>query len=190
MGEPLAKLMFAGAAFACMAATSPPVQPAPIWSPTKRAEIRSMPIERAIESFRTLCVNTFPDADSFDRAAAASDLGFARVPATQRGRRAWTSRYGDLTFVEQRYWPGAPTLPHCSFDLAITGQHSSDTITQAIEQTLVRGRGARREMTLGTNWRLQRMGRNHMLVLTYLAPFDDRRLLTLQVKRVPNDWPL
>lgn len=182
------RLLLAGAALTSFSATAQPVQPPPPWSPTKRTAFSSLSMDRALAAFRSLCLDTFPDAEAFDRAAAASDLAFTRVPDTPRGRRTWTSRYGDLNFVEQRYWPGAPTLPQCNFDLAIGGGTTSEALVAAIGQRLAGG-AERSDLPVGANWRLGPMGPGHRRMLTYLAPFDDPRLVTLSVERVPDNWP-
>lgn len=183
----MARLLLAAAATSCLAAAQP-AQPPPPWSPTKRVSFTPLPLERALAAFQTLCLDTFPDADALDRAAAGSDLGFTRVPGTLRGRRTWTSRHGDLNFVEQQYWPGAPTLPQCNFDLAISGDQTSEGLIRAIEERLA-GEAERSDLPVATRWRLGRMGLGYRRVLVYLAPFEDRRLLTLQVVREPTGWP-
>lgn len=175
-------------ALAAATASAQPAQPPPPWSPTKRDRIGVLSVDRALAAFRTLCLATFPDAEAFDRAAAASDLGFARVPGTLRGRRAWTSLYGDLNFVEQRYEPDAPTLPQCNFDLALSGRQSRDELTRRIEAELAGG-AERRELPAAIVWRLGRMNGQHWRTLRYMTPFEDPRLVTFSLSRVPDDWP-
>jgi hypothetical protein len=175
-------------AFAAVTASAQPAQRPPPWSPTKRAQISILTVDRALAAFRTLCMETFPDAEAFDRAAAASDLGFARVPGMPRGRRAWTSSYGDLSFVERLYEPGAPTLPQCNFDLALSGRQSRDELTRRIEAEFAGG-AERRELPAAVVWRLGRMNGRYWRTLRYKTPFEDDRLVTFGLSRDPDDWP-
>ena len=80
-------------------------------------------------------METFPDPAAFDRAAAASDLGFTRGEHPERGEQEWTSRHGQIILRQaqrrdadarrdQREGRGARRrwLARCDFWVAIEEQ--------------------------------------------------------------------
>lgn len=78
----------------CAPAASP-AAPAPI-----SIQPPSLSVERALSSFRDLCMSGFPDGEAVERAAKASSLGFLRMESGLIDSQDWISRSADLGSTE------------------------------------------------------------------------------------------
>ena len=122
---------------------------------TERQPVRlaPLPAARALGAFRDICMADFPDPAGFDRAAAASDLGFVRSERAERDSPEWSSRHGRIVLHgaerrsvqsrrerrRERPGPGARGprlrwLARCDFWMAVRGAARSERL----------GRGDRR----------------------------------------------
>lgn len=173
---------------------------------TERQPVRlaPLPAERALGAFRDICMAGFPDPAAFDRAAAASDLGFTRSERAERDSPEWSSRHGQIVLhgaerrsVESRRerrregrGPGARGprlrwLARCDFWMAIEERLDQGALVAAIGAELAPNARPREEI-LGVSWLLESPRQDAVLKLVYIpSTDDDPRLFTLSLQLLP-----
>ena len=190
-------------AAAFLAASQPagePLDEAP-FSERQPVRLAPLPTARALAAFGDICMATFPDAAAFDRAAAASDLGFVRAESAARGEQEWSSRHGQIILRQargrdddarrdRRAGRGARQrwLVRCDFWVAIEEQLAEAALVAAIGAALApRSRPA--EEILGYSWDLESTDPATSLKLVYLPSNDDPRIFTLSLQRLAEGQP-
>jgi hypothetical protein len=193
------------ALFLALQAAAPPAQPAPPEQELSSAQpvrLAPLPVARALDAFRAICIETFPDPAAFDRAAAASDLGFTRSERSGRGEQEWTSSHGQIILRQahgrdaearrdRREGRGARRrwLARCDFWVAVEEQLSTPQLLAAIGGQLLGGRVQAVEEIVGASWDLGAMDAGDSLKLVYLPASDDNRLFTLSLQRLRDNPP-
>lgn len=87
---------------AAQPATVPPGEPeTEELSASQPVRLTPLPIGRAFAAFRDICMAGFPDPDTFNRAAAAADLGFVRNRGNDR-TIDYSSRHGQIVMRHGR----------------------------------------------------------------------------------------
>src|SRR5688500_19098410 len=66
------------------------------FSERQPVRLAPLPAERAFAAFRDICMMHLVDPAGFDRAAAASGLGFVRADEPRRGTQEWSSVHGQV----------------------------------------------------------------------------------------------
>jgi hypothetical protein len=174
---------------------------------TERQPVRlaPLPVARAPGAFRDICMAGFPDAAAFDRAAAASDLGFVRSERAERDSPEWSSRHGRIVLhgAEQRSrearrerrrgepgggarrGPRLRWLARCDFWMAIEERLDEAAVVRAIGAQLAPDVRPREEI-LGVSWLLESPRQDAVLKLVFLpSTDDDPRLFTLSLQLLP-----
>ena len=167
-----------------------------------RVRLAPLPVARALGAFRDICMTPFPDPAAFDRAAAASELGFVRSERAERDSPEWSSRHGQIVLhgaerrsVEsrrerRRQGPGARGprlrwLARCDFWLAVEERLDERALIAAIGDRLAPNVQPREEI-LGVSWLLDSPRHDAVLKLVYLpSTEDDPRLFTLSLQLLP-----
>lgn len=192
------------ALFLALQAGAPPAEAAPPEQELTSAQpvrLAPLPLARALEAYRTICMATFPDPAAFDRAAAASDLGFTRGEHPERGEQEWTSRHGQIILRQaqrrdadarrdQREGRGARRrwLARCDFWVAIEEQMPTAELLAGIGRQLTGGRVQAVEEIVGYSWDLG-TAEGQSLKLVYLPSSVDDRLFTLSLQRLGEIRP-
>lgn len=179
-------------------ATAPPE---PELTSAQPVRLAPLPAVRALDAFRAICMETFPDPAAFDRAAAASDLGFTRGEHPERGEQEWTSRHGQIIFRQaqgrdaearrdRRDGRGARRrwLARCDFWVSIEEQLATPELLAAIGRQLTGGRVQADEEIVGFSWDLGTT-EGYSLKLVYLPSSVDDRLFTLSLQRLGDIRP-
>jgi hypothetical protein len=181
-------------------ATAPP-EPEPELTAAQPVRLAPLPLARALEAYRAICMEAFPDPAAFDRAAAASDLGFTRTEHPERGAQEWSSRHGQIILRQargreadarrdQREGRGARRrwLARCDFWVAIEEQLPTPELIAAIGRQLTGGRVQAEEEIVGYSWDLGTT-EGYSLRLVYLPSSVDDRLFTLSLQRLGDIRP-
>ena len=161
-----------------------------------------LPLARALDAYRTICMETFPDPAAFDRAAAASDLGFSpRASIPSGASRNGPRRHGQIILRQaqrrdadarrdQREGRGARRrwLARCDFWVAIEEQMPTAELLAAIGRQLTGGRVQAVEEIVGYSWDLGTT-EGQSLKLVYLPSSVDDRLFTLSLQRLGDIRP-
>ncbi len=190
-------------AAACLVALQPadePLEESP-FSERQPVRLAPLPAARALDAFGDICLATFPDAASFDRAAAASDLGFVRSESAARGEQEWTSRHGQIILRQargrdddarrdRRQGRGARQrwLVRCDLWVAVEEQLQPAALVAAIGAALA-PRSRPVEEILGFSWALESTVPATSLKLVYLPSNDDPRIFTLSLQRLAEGRP-
>ena len=170
---------------------------------SERQPVRLAPLaaERAFAAFRDTCMAGIGDPAAFDRAVAASDLGFVRSGQGGDKSHEWSSQHGQLVlrgpqerFREQRRerrergmarGPRLRWLARCDFWLAIDQRLEAEALTRAIGAGLAPGVRPVEEI-VGTSWTLPSPRQGAVLRLVHIPSTDpDPRLFTLSLQLVP-----
>jgi len=189
-----------------LAAQQPVDEPAEDTTFSERQPVRlaPLPAARALGAFRDICMAGFPDPAAFDRAAAASDLGFVRSEQAERDSPEWSSSHGQVVLhgaerrsVESRRerrregrGPGARGprlrwLARCDFWMAIEERLEPEALVAAIGARLAPDARPVEEI-LGVSWTLESPRQDAILKLVYLpSTDDDPRLFTLSLQLLP-----
>jgi hypothetical protein len=171
------------------------------FSERQPVRLAPLPAERAFAAFRDICMAGFPDPAAFDRAAAASDLGFVRSERAERDAPEWSSRHGRIVLraaqardPEPRQGRRQPRegrrprlrwLARCDFWMAIDERVEPDALVAAIGARLAPDARPMEEI-LGVSWTLQSPSPEASLKLVYLpSTDDDPRLFTLSLQLLP-----
>jgi hypothetical protein len=186
---------------ALQAVPAVPPEPEPELTSAQPVRLAPLPLARALEAYRTICMETFPDPAAFDRAAAASDLGFTRGEHPERGEQEWASRHGQIILRQaqrrdadarrdQREGRGARRrwLARCDFWVAIEEQMPTSELIAAIGRQLTGGRVQPVEEIVGYSWDLG-TAEGQSLKLVYLPSSVDDRLFTLSLQRLGEIRP-
>ena len=166
------------------------------FSETQPVRLAPLPAARAFSAFRDICMANFPDPAAFDRAAAASDLGFVRSAHPERGAEDWSSRYGQIV-LRQAQHPEREArrdrregherrerwLARCDYWGAIEERLTPDALVAAIGAQLAPQVRPREEI-VGVSWTLGATEAGTSLRLVYLPSNDDPRLFNLSLQRL------
>jgi hypothetical protein len=158
--------------------------------------LQPVPASRAFAAFRDVCMAEFPDPAAFDRAAAASELGFVRTQDTDARTREWSSRHGQIVLRQARN-PGREARrdrregharrerwrERCDFWVAIEERMEPAALIAAIGAALA-PQARPVEEILGYSWELESSVPGTSLRLVYLPTEDDPRLFTLSLQRL------
>jgi hypothetical protein len=168
------------------------------FSERQPVRLAPLPAARALGAFRDICMAGFPDPAAFDRAAAASDLGFVRNPDPDRGEQEYSSRHGQIVLRQaqgregearrdRRQGRGARRRwqARCDFWVAVEERLNPADLAAAIGAALAPQVRPVEEI-VGTSWMLEEGGG---LKLVYLPSNDDPRLFTLSLQRLPDNPP-
>jgi hypothetical protein len=190
-------LFLALQAAAPSAGTAPPE---PELTSAQPVRLEPLPAARALDAFREVCMETFPDPAAFDRAATASGLGFTRTEHSERGAQEWTSNHGQIILRlargrdadarrDQREGRGARRrwLARCDFWVEIEEQLPTLDLLAAIGGRLAGGDQANEEI-VGYSWDLGAAD-GYSLKLVYLPSSVDERLFTLSLQRLGDIRP-
>ncbi len=168
------------------------------FSERQPVRLAPLPAARAFAAFRDICMTGFPDPAAFDRAAAASDLGFVRTRETQE----WSSRHGQITFRQARHrardarrdrregrgnrerW-----LERCDYWVAIEERVEPGALAAAIGAELA-PQSRPVEEILGVSWDLASAVPGTRVKLVFLPSDDDPRLVTLSLQRLASNLAL
>lgn len=201
--------MIALVALALLAAQPAPDAPEEengLYTERQPVRLEPLPAARALGAFRDICMAGFPDPAAFDRAAAASDLGFVRSERAERDSPEWSSRHGQIVLRgaerrsvesrrerrrERRQDGAAPRGPRlrwlarCDFWMAIEERLDESAVVAAIGAQLAPNVRPREEI-LGVSWLLESPRQDAALKLVYLpSTDDDPRLFTLSLQLLP-----
>jgi len=171
------------------------------YSERQPVRLAPLPAARAFGAFRDLCMTPFPNPAAFDRAAAASDLGFVRSERAERDSPEWSSRHGrvvlhaaaerrresrnDRREAPDRRRPRLRWLARCDFWMAIGERLDQNALVAAIGARLAPDARPVEEI-LGVSWTLESPRADAVLKLVYLpSTDDDPRLFTLSLQLLP-----
>jgi hypothetical protein len=165
------------------------------FSERQPVRLAPLPAERAFAAFRDICIMHLVDPAGFDRAAAASGLGFVRADEPRRGTQEWSSVHGQVVLREpprlrrpsrqerrEGIAPRERPLERCDYWLAIEERLDPAALVAAIGARLAPGSRPMEEI-IGVSWPLQPLGAGTSLKLVYLPSIDDPRLFTLSLQR-------
>lgn len=171
------------------------------FSERQPVRLEPLPAARAFAAFRDTCIAGLRDPAAFDRAAAASDLGFVRSERAEDEIHEWNSRHGQLVLRGSRTRDRIPRerrrealgerrprlrwLARCDFWTAIDERLEPDALVAAIGAALAPGSRPVEEI-IGVSWVLPSPQPDAALKLVYLPASDaDPRLFTLSLQLVP-----
>lgn len=182
---------------------APPAEPQEeedsTFSERQPVRLAPLPAARAFAAFRDICMTGFPDPATFERAAAASGLGFVRSAHSERDAPEWSSPHGLIVFRpaqtrgrepgqgrrEEGRRPRLRWLARCDFWLAIDERLEPGALIAAIGAALAPDVRPTEEI-LGVSWTLQSPRQDASLKLVYLPSTDeDPRLFTLSLQLLP-----
>lgn len=176
-----------------------PVDEDSTFSERQPVRLSPLPAARAFAAFRDICMASFPDPAAFDRAAAASDLGFVRGEHSERRNQEWSSRHGQIVLRqarrraresrrERREGRGIRErwLERCDFWAAIEERMEPGRLAAAIGAQLAPQSRVVEEI-VGYSWDLGSSDPGTSMKLVYLPSTDDPRLFTLSVQRLTVD---
>ena len=176
-----------------------PVDEDSTFSEHQPVRLAPLPAARAFAAFRDICMANFPDPAAFDRAAAASDLGFVRSEHSERRMQEWSSRHGQIVLRqaprraresrrERREGRGRRErwLERCDYWAAIEERMEPARLAAAIGAQLAPQSRVVEEI-VGYSWNLGSSDPGVSLRLVYLPSDDDPRLFTLSVQRLAVD---
>ena len=168
------------------------------FSERQPVRLAPLPAARAFAAFRDICMANFPDPAAFDRAAAASDLGFVRGAHSERRNQEWSSRHGQIVLRltrrperlarrDRREGHGRRERwrERCDFWVAIEEQIDSSELVAVIGAQLA-PQSTPREEIVGVSWELESSVPGTSLRLVYLPSFDDPRIFTLSLQRLTD----
>lgn len=168
------------------------------FSERQPVRLAPLPAARALAAFRDVCMAGFPDPAAFDRAAAASDLGFVRSEHAERGEQEYSSRHGQIVLRiapernsdarrDRREGRGARRRwrARCDFWVAVEERLDPEALVAEIGAALAPSARPTEEI-VGTSWDLEPGGG---LKLAYIPSNDDPRLFTLSLQRLPDNPP-
>lgn len=186
-----------------LALQPPPAEPTGETTFSERQPVRlaPLPAARAFDAFHDICLATFPDPAAFDRAAAASAIGFTRSERAERGEQEWTSPHGQIILRQargreadarrdRREGRGARRRwqARCDFWVAIEEQLPMPQLLAAIGRQLAPGVPPTEEI-VGVSWDLGATEAGEARKLVYLPSTDDDRLFTLSLQQLPDNRP-
>jgi hypothetical protein len=171
------------------------------FSERQPVRLEPLPAARAFAAFRETCMAGISDPAAFDRAVAASDLGFTRSERGGDETHEWSSRHGQLVLhgprersrVPQRErrerslerGPRLRWLARCDFWMAIDQRLEPDALIAALGTALAPGIRPVEEI-VGTSWALPSPRQDAMLRLVHIPSTDpDPRLFTLSLQLAP-----
>jgi hypothetical protein len=141
--------------------------------------VHAVPMSRALEIFRTVCMDTLPDQHAFNRAVAGAGLGFVREKPFEGADFAWGD--GQLYFAfARRRRPDGGVESFCRFRVAVKEKFSEKERMDAIGSALAPGLD-RREVVGLVFWE---MGGQPATTLQLLPASPDTRLFDLAISRV------
>lgn len=165
------------------------------FSDRQPVRLAPLPAQRALAAFRDICMAGFPDPAAFDRAAAASDLGFVRGAHEERTQE-WSSRHGQIVLRKARNaqresrrerregrGPRERWVERCDYWVAIEERVAPEALVAAIGAWLAPQSQAV-EQIVGYSWDLGSPAAGTSLRLVYLPSSDDPRLFTLSLQRL------
>lgn len=172
------------------------------FSDRQPVRLASLPAERAFAAFRDTCLADIGDPAAFDRAVAASDLGFVKSERGGDEVHEWSSRHGQLVLRGPRERSPVPArerrergvargprlrwLARCDFWMAIDQRLEPEALVAAIGSALAPGVRAQEEI-IGTSWTLPSPRQDAVLRLVHIPSTDaDPRLFTLSLQLVPT----
>lgn len=196
-------MSFIALPIALLLQAAPPAEPPEdqdsTYSERQPVRLAPLPAARAFAAFRDICMTGFPDPAAFDRAAAASDLGFIRSERAERDAPEWSSRHGQITLRpaqardpepgrrrnDEGRRPRLRWLARCDFWMAIDERLEPAALVAAIGAQLAPNARAQEEI-LGVSWTLPTSRQDAVLKLIYLpSTDDDPRLFTLSLQLLP-----
>ncbi|WP_114952701.1 hypothetical protein [Sphingosinicella terrae] len=170
------------------------------FSERQPVRLAPVPAARALATFREACMATFPDPVAFDRAVAASDLGFALVDEPERGAREWSSRHGQILLRQaehrerdarrERRQGRTPRLrwdTRCDLWVAIEERMEPEALVAIIGAALA-PQARPVEEILGASWDLP-SDPAAPIKLYYLPTLEDPRIFTLSLQRFAAPAP-
>jgi len=172
------------------------------FSERQPVRLTPLPAERAFAAFREICMAGLADPAAFDRAAAASPLGFVRSARAGRDVHEWSSQHGQIVLrqaedrrgdarrdrregrVMRQRWQA-----RCDFWTAIDERLDGSAMAAAIGAALA-PQARPVEEILGTSWDLGPAEAGGLLKLVYLPASEaDPRLFTLSLQRLADNPP-
>ncbi len=169
------------------------------FSDRQPVRVAPLSVDRTVGAFRDICVNGFPDAAAFERAAAASDLALVRLPEPQPGAYEWSSPNGHFILREapsrkaaqrrERREGRAPRSRwqvRCDFWAAVPDSGDVDALIASISERLAGGRSPVEEI-VGYAWDLGPDPAGGVRKLQFLPSVDDPRLFTLSLQRLTDN---
>ena len=171
------------------------------FSDRQPVRLAPLPAERAFGAFRDICMANLLDPAGFDRAAAASDLGFVRAEHPERGTQEYSSTHGQFVLREAQR-PRRESrrdrerglvrreraLERCDYWVAIEERMDIEGLVAAIGARLAPGSRPEEEI-IGVSWGLESPVAGTRLKLVYLPSIDDPRLFTLSLQRLADNPP-
>jgi hypothetical protein len=171
------------------------------FSERQPVRIEPLPAARALGAYRAICMAGFPDPAAFDRAAAASDLGFVRTEDPDRGEQEYSSRHGQIVLRlahgresearrDRREGRGARRRwqARCDFWVAVEERLEPGALAAAIGAALA-PQARPTEEVLGFSWTLDSADPGTTLKLLYIPSTDDPRIFTLSLQRLAEGPP-
>lgn len=197
--------MMAAVAVALLALAGQPVNDVQdedsTFSDRQPVRLAPLPAQRAFAAFRDICMANLLDPAAFDRAAAASDLGFSRTEEPGRGTQEWSSRHGQIVLRQAPDWRREARrdrregharrerwLQRCDYWMAIEERLEPEALVAAIGSQLA-PQSRPVEEILGWSWDLGSPEAGTSLRLVYLPANDDPRLFTLSLQRLTGGQP-
>lgn len=123
---------------------------------TEQMRVRASTETQAVAEFEATCVAGLYDADTLNRAAAASTRGYALEDGGARGWRNWVSPYGSIHFAEGAAGvvESAPKCNFVSYTRAPVDRAALDAAMQVMaKRQAARGyREQRGKFGLAWNW--------------------------------------
>ena len=193
--------MILTAAVALLALAAQPVNDPPdedtTFSDRQPVRLAPLPAAQAFAAFRDICMADFPDSAAFDRAAAASNLGFVRGPHTER-MQEWSSTHGQITLRvarnaqrearrdrRERRGIRERWVERCDYWVSIEERMEPGALAAAIGAALA-PQARPVEEIVGVSWDLGSSAPGTRLKLVYLPAGDDPRLFTLSLQRLAD----
>jgi hypothetical protein len=171
------------AAAAAMGTAAEAMAPAPrsrIEAPQPASfPVHAVSMSRALEIFRTVCMDTLPDQRAFNRAATGAGLGFVREKPFEGADSAWGDGQLYFTFARHRR-PDGGVESFCRFRVAVKEELTVQERMDAIGSALAPGLD-RREVVGLAFWEL---GGQPATTLQLLPASTDTRLFDLAISRV------
>ena len=174
------------AALGCIGTSQPPAKLPPVVVPPQQGHFsfRTLPLDRALALFRTICMDSRFDGEAIERAVLAAGLDYARQTVEQPGEMLWTSRYGEVYFRGRGAMRDGRPMQDCDLRFAIPERLERRRLAGKIGRVLAPGR-RRVDVDLVSIWE---MGGNsgHRLQVGRFSP-DDTRLIDLNWRHIDSD---
>ncbi|HEY0413163.1 MAG TPA: hypothetical protein VGD66_08475 [Allosphingosinicella sp.] len=182
---------FVQASFLAMAAVAMGLAAGGAMPPTPRSlgqeplrgpfKIKAVSMSRALEIFRTVCIDTFPNRRAFNRAVAGAGLGFVRETPFEGAEYQWGDGARYFAWARQRR-PDGSVERMCRFRVAVHEELTEKERMDAIGSALAPGL-TRREISGLAFWEL---GGQPATTLELLPASPDTRLFDLEISRVES----